>query len=644
MCGIAGIFERNGHPVSLEMVETMGNLTFHRGPDNFSFLGFNKQLGLSHNRLSLLDLSPAANQPFRNENYALVYNGEIYNFREIRERLKKDYNVRFETTSDTEVLFYSLIHDGIENCLKQLRGMFAFAFYDGNKNELWLSRDRLGIKPLYYFQNDKSFYWSSEIKALAQTFNLKPDPLKTLFSINGIAETSNEYTLFNEILPVKPGSYLKIKSDNQKPQEYFYYTVLDDFEPQRYRELERKSRTDVLAEFEHLLTKSVNSMLVSDAPLGSFVSGGIDSSLISAIADKTYPNLKLFTANVLGEFSEYEDAKALSDYLGKDLFDYKFKSEQMLSDWAEVTYFYECPIVIHTNAIPFSNVARLARDSKVKAVLTGEGADELFLGYPRLLTDRYKWLATLPITAIKSFYKLIPGLEEYLFPNRKQTAVEFAGQLIRQFESPSREAKMQDKFAFLSESQRQMQLLTVKMLGDHLVGLLHRNDRMGMMASIEARFPFLDEELVKFAINLPAKHKIGRSLRLHNYKHPFSIDKWVVRKTAEKYLPKRLANKKKNGFPMSGHKFVKVKNGFFKNGWVAENLALNNKKQEFMLETQNPYFIAKLASTEIFGRIYGLGESVEDVKNHILRHSEMLSASLIGARSVNLAEVSPQLF
>jgi asparagine synthase (glutamine-hydrolysing) len=644
MCGIAGAFERNGRPVSLEMVENMGNLAFHRGPDNFSFSGFNKHLGLAHNRLSLLDLSPAANQPFKNENYALVYNGEIYNFREIRKRLEKDYNVRFETSSDTEVLFYSLIHDGIESCLKQLRGMFAFAFYDGIKSELWLSRDHLGIKPLYYFQNDTSFYWSSEIKALAQTFNLKPDPLKTLFSINGIAETSNEYTLFNEILPVKPGSFLKITADNQKPQEYFYYKILDDFDPQRYRELEKKSRAEVLAEFEDLLTKSVNSMLVSDAPLGSFVSGGIDSSLISAIADKTYPNLKLFTANVLGEFSEYEDAKALSDYLGKELLDYKFKPEQMLSDWAEVTYFYECPIVIHTNAIPFSNVARLARDSNVKAVLTGEGADELFLGYPRLLTDRYKWLATLPITAIKSFYKLIPGLEDYLFPNRKQTAVEFAGQLIRQFESPSREAEMQDKFAFLSESQRQLQQMTIKMLGDHLVGLLHRNDRMGMMASIEARFPFLDEELVKFAINLPAKHKIGRSLRWHNYKHPFSIDKWVVRKTAEKYLPKRLANKKKNGFPMSGHKFVKVKNGFFKNGWVAENLALNNKKQEFMLETQNPYFIAKLASTEIFGRIYGLGESVENVKNHILRYTEMLSASLIGAGLINLAEVSPQLF
>ncbi|MEP6900900.1 MAG: asparagine synthase (glutamine-hydrolyzing) [Actinomycetota bacterium] len=625
MCGIAGIYELNGHRVSLEMVETMGNLTYHRGPDNFSFLGFNEHLGLSHNRLSFLDLSAAANQPFKNENYALVYNGEIYNFREIRERLTKTYNIRFETTSDTEVLFYSLIHDGIENCLKQLRGMFAFAFYDKIKDELWLARDRLGIKPLYYYQKNKTFYWSSEIKALAQTLNLKPDPLKTLFSINGSTETSNEYTLFNDILPVKPGSFLKIKADHRTPQEFFYYKCLDDFEPERYRDLERKSSTEILAEFENLLTSSIQSMLVSDVPLGSFVSGGIDSSLISAIANKSYPNLKLFTANVLGKFSEYKDAKTLSDYLGRELLDYKFEPEMMLRDWAEVTYFYECPIIIHTNAIPFSNVARLARDSNVKAVLTGEGADELFLGYPRLLTERYNWLALLPVSFVKSFYKFVPGLDEYLFPNRKQTTIEFANQLIRGFESPCRDAEMEGKFDFLSETKRREQMLTSKMLGDHLVGLLHRNDRMGMMASIEARFPFLNEELVKFAINLPAKFKIRSSRRWHNYKHPFLMDKWVVRKTAEKYLPKSLAHKKKNGFPMSGHKYVRVKKGFFNNGWVAENLALTDKKQKFMLESQNPYFVTKLASIEIFGRIYGREENIEQVKNHILTHAEMIT-------------------
>lgn len=624
MCGIAGIYQQNGHRVSLEMVETMGRTMFHRGPDNFSWSSFGDNVGLSHNRLSFLDLSPAANQPFKNEDYALVYNGEIYNFKQIRERLIKDYGVRFETTSDTEVLFHSLIHDGIHDCLKQLRGMFAFAFYDKAKDELSLARDRYGIKPLYYFQKDKVFYWSSEIKSLAQTLNIKPDPLKTLFSINGIAEKSNEYTLFNDVRPVKPGSYLKLSPGSDRPEEFFYYRTIDDFEPELYRELNRQSSTQVLAKFDRLMAASVENMLISDVPVGAFVSGGIDSSLISAYASKSHPDLKLFTANILGKFSEYEDAKALSEHLNLSLYDFKFSPEMMLSDWAEVTYFYECPIVIHTNAIPFSRIARLARETGVKAVLTGEGADELFLGYPRLLTKRYDRLALLPMTIVKSFYKLVPGLEDYLKLAPKDTAISFANRLVQQFEGPYREAQFSGKFDFLDKTKQSEQLLTLKLFGDHLVGLLHRNDRMGMMASIEARFPYLDEDLVKFAINLPSKFKIGRSMRFHNYKHPFLIDKWIVRKTAEKYLPSRLSTKKKNGFPMSGHKFVKVGKEFFKDGWVAEHLQLDSKKQEFMLETQDPYFIAKLASVEIFGRIYALGENLDQIKNHVLKHAEMI--------------------
>lgn len=624
MCGIAGIYERNGRCVSLETVETMGRAMFHRGPDNFSSLGFTNNVGLAHNRLSFLDLSSAANQPFKNENQALVYNGEIYNFKQIRERLGREHDIRFNTTSDTEVLFYSLIYDGIENCLKQLRGMFAFAFFDKVKGELLLGRDRYGIKPLYYVVKDKTFFWSSEIKPLAKALGLKPDPLKTLFSLNGIAERSNEYTLFNDIRPIKPGTFLKVTSTDEQPREIYYYKMVDDFDPELYRDLDRQPTSAVLTEFDRLMAQSVERMLVSDVPVGTLVSGGIDSSLISAYAGKSHPDLKLFTANVLGKFSEYEDAKMLAKCLGMELYDYKFSPVMMLADWADVTYFYECPIIIHTNAIPFSNVARLARTTGVKAVLTGEGSDELFLGYPRLLTKRYDRIALLPMTLVKLMYKLVPGLEDYLIPEQKQTPLTFANQLIQLFGELRRELEYSSKLEFLSETKRREQLLTFKMFGDHLVGLLHRSDRMGMMASIEARFPFLDEDLVKFALNLPSKFKIGRSVRFHNYKHPFLIDKWIVRKAAEKYLPRKLYTKKKSGFPMHGHKFVKVKKEFFSKGWVVDSLRLDEKQQEFMLQTQDPYFVAKLASVEIFGRIYALGESLERVKSHVVSNAEML--------------------
>lgn len=624
MCGIAGVYQLNGRKVPIDLVESIGAVMNHRGPDNFNFLSF-ENMGVAHNRLSFLDLSPAANQPFKNENYVLAYNGEIYNFREIRARLEREYSVQFSTTSDTEVLFYSLIYDGIHSCLKQIKGMFAFSFYDRRNNELWLARDRLGIKPLYYYRTDGGFYWSSEIKALVQNLNIKPDPIKTLFSIHGIGEKSNDYTLFNGLCPVKPGSYLRVKSNVKEPEFFEYYKPLDDFEPEIYKELDGRPAAEVLAQFDSLLDKSVEGMLVSDAPLGAFVSGGLDSSLISAIANRKYADFKMFTANVKGKFSEYEDAKLLAKSLNADLFSSDFEMHMMLDDWAETTYFYECPIVIHTNAIPFARVAKLTRDHQVKAVLTGEGADELFLGYPRLLTKRYNQAAALPVTAVKSLYRFIPGLTEYLFPDSKASTMDFVSHLVQGFESARNSRAGQEKFNFLPENKRVEQMLTVKMLGEHLTTLLHRNDRMGMMASIEARFPFLEEDLVKFAINLPVKYKIARAFRWHNYKHPFLIDKWIVRKTAEKYLPKKITLKKKEGFPMMGHKFIRIREGFFNNGWVSENLSLTRAAQKFLVETQNPYFVAKLASVEIFGRIYDGCESLQKVKSHILKYAEMIS-------------------
>lgn len=622
MCGIAGAYNRNGGRVSRALVEGIGSSMDHRGPDNFGVVEMDK-ICFSHNRLSLLDLSAAANQPFKNDDYVLVYNGEIYNFREIGRRLVREYGVEFRTSSDTEVLFYSLIHEGIHRSLEQIRGMFAFAFYDKSKDELFLARDRLGIKPLYYNERNGLFCWSSEIKALAKSMRLGLDPVRTLFSINGIAEKSGEYTMFEKVVPVKPGTWVKVSAKSDGIESHTYYKPIDDFDPDLYRELDALPRSAVLDMFEGILVDSIRSVLVSDAPLGAFVSGGIDSGLISSVAREFYPDLKLFTSDVVGPNSEIEDARALADHLGLELFPHQFRPEMMLSDWAEVTYAYECPLVIHANAMPFANVARLAREAKVKAVLTGEGADELFLGYPRLLTRRYEGLAKAPIDSAMALYRIVPGLKDYLFPNPKARVVDFVNQLVQGFEKPRFSDVRSEKLSFLSDSKRKEQYQTLDMLSDHLVTLLHRNDRMGMMSSIEARFPFLDERLVKFAISLPARFKIGRSVRLHNYKHPFLVDKWIVRKTAKNYLPERIVSKKKMGFPMTGLKAVRIKPGFFKGGWISETLSLTGEKLAFLVETQDPYFVGKLASVDVFGRVYGHGESISRVKKHILENASL---------------------
>ncbi len=621
MCGIAGMFQRGGGDASLETAKQLGLAMTHRGPDNFGF-ELRGKVAFAHNRLSLLDLSEAANQPFSNSRYCLIYNGEIYNFQENRTRLQNEFDVEFKTTSDTEVLFYSLIHEGIDKCLSTSKGMFAFAFYDQVEETLWLARDRMGIKPLYYHESNGAFYWASEIKAIARTLALQPDPVRTLFAVNNMAEKSAEYTLFSDVKSVRPGTYLQIKR-NSFAKEVSYYDVVDDFDIDYYNELDAKGSDEIVDHFDGLFSEAVRKMLVSDAPVGAFVSGGIDSSMIASVAAKKDANIKLFTANVVGKYSEFSDVEALSKHIAGEIYEYRFEPEMMLRDWAEVTYHYDCPIVVHVNALPFSNVARLARDSNVKAVLTGEGADELFLGYPKLLTRRYDAIASMPKNMIETVYKIHPKLHSYVFGSNGHTPISFINKLVHGFELQELEKRADEKLSGLSKRNRREQFMTIKMLREHLITLLHRNDRMGMMSSIEARFPFLDEDIVRFAINLPSKYKIGRTNRFYNYKHPFLVDKWIVRKTAERYLPDQIVRKKKQGFPMYGHKFLSIKEGFFRNGWVAESLGLSNRVQDFIHQTEDPYFIAKLASVEIFGRIYAMQQTTEQVTSHINQHVQL---------------------
>ena len=214
MCGIAGVYERNGSALDSEAARSMGLTMTHRGPDNFGVSSIGS-VAMSHNRLSLLDLSDAASQPFGDSRYLLSYNGEIYNFKEIRSGLERDHGVRFRTASDTEVLYFSLIHDGVDKCLSKIEGMFAFSFYDRAADRLLLARDRLGIKPLYYYESNGAIYWASEVKAIASALDLTPDPIRTLFATNNMGEKSVEYTLFKGIRSVEPGTFLSFNKSGE---------------------------------------------------------------------------------------------------------------------------------------------------------------------------------------------------------------------------------------------------------------------------------------------------------------------------------------------------------------------------------------------------------------------------------------------
>lgn len=617
MCGIAGVLLNSPDRVSEELLTRMGMAQSHRGPDSFAVYSKDR-FGVAHNRLSILDLSPAGNQPFKDGSSVLVYNGEIYNYLSLKRDLAQE-GVEVSGTSDTAVLFACLVHWGVPKTLQMIRGMFAFAFYDADKETVYLCRDRLGIKPLFWLYDAAGLYWASEVKSLAAGVTIKVDSIQTLFSLASIGEKLNETTVFEHVRHVPPGHFLCFQAGGASPQLTSYYDILEDIDEAYYRELDKMSKPVLLDCFQKILSDSVQGMLMSDAPMGIFVSGGIDSSLIASIATNYDNNLSLFTANVTGQYTEFPDAQLLASHLKKQLYDAKFEPEMLLSHWAMATYHYETPIVIHTNAVPFSRVAALAHSKGVKAVLTGEGADELFLGYPTLLTRRLNGIAKMPVELLKSAYEVVPGLREYLFPNEKQTISGFMDLLVQGFDRQRLREKGYEAYSFLSKKLIEDQYLSIQMIREGLIALLFRNDRMGMLASIESRFPFLDESMIRFAINLPMKWKIAHTSRFHNYKHPFLMDKAVVRWTAEYLLPPQLAYKKKNGFPMYGYKHVRVSPGFFRDGYVAQLVGLTDEKEAYMLRTQPPYYVAKLAAVEIFGRLFAWGQTPDDVTRHLLR-------------------------
>ena len=619
MCGISGFLNKNLPDNKQQiLVKGLSELQAHRGPD-FSGNWINSNANFFHQRLSLIDGNSRSNQPFCNDDYVLCFNGEIYNFLVLKQYLPA---VTFTTTSDTEVLFQYLIHFGIEKTLRDIKGMFAFSFYDVKKKELFLVRDRFGIKPLFFVNNSEVFAFASESRTLAKGLQLKPDSYKTMMSLNSTLEGSSTYTLFNEIVNVKPGTIVKITSNLEISEDY-YYKLSDQVDANYHKDLAKKPKSEIVKEFDTLLSKSVDEMLVSDFPMGSFVSGGIDSSILTAMAKKSQPNIQLFTADIVGKHSEYSDSVALANHLDLQLHKTEFHPEDFLNHWITTTEYNAGPIVYFTNGIPISRVAHLARQNDVKAVICGEGSDELFLGYSKLMAARYRKALLLPQEILKKIYKIYPALNNYLFPSEASNLDSFNVRLANGYKSEMLYEKGAELFSFVSKKEQKYYLDSFEMMQKHLQALLYRNDRMGMISSIEVRFPFLHEDVVKFGLNLPLEYKTRWTTQLHNKKHPFITDKWIVREVAKKYLPQNLVAKKKNGLPIDGLNGVRFTKEFFKNGYVAQHLQLDDSALDYMLRNENPYFIGKLASVELFGLLYDFNESHQAIQYKIDKFSKM---------------------
>jgi len=548
MCGIAGVVDFDGKRADSAVVRQMNEVMQHRGPDDNGVYGSDNVV-LGHVRLSIIDIK-GSRQPLSNEDGAIwiTFNGEIYNYKELRQLLVERGH-GFRTNGDTEVLvhLYEEFGDGM---LAHLNGMFAFAIWDSPKQHLFLARDRMGIKPLYYCQHSESFIFASEPKAILRFPGVEANP-----SIEGVwhyltfRSVPAPGTLFRGINKLPPGHWMEVSRDGCTTRRYWDIPLVSCEES-----LKKPTRIgqDIVDKTEDILCRSVKRRLMSDVPLGAFLSGGVDSSLIVAIMSKL-TSIPVRTYSVgFKDFasSEVSYARTVADLYKTEHHELILEEGRFAEHLEELTWYRDSPLSEPAD-VPLHLLAKEARKD-VKVLLSGEGSDELFAGYPKYAYDRYaNFVNWFPKAIMRSVGKILPArmrrievvLRSY---SQKRTADRWS-----QWFSPfSREEKIQligDADAFVNPIEQYMHednsfdSLDMMLYADCKIwlpdNLLDRGDRMTMAASVEGRVPFLDHELVEHAFGLPRNVKIRGFGR-----------KWVVKQIALRHLPASIVNRRKVGF------------------------------------------------------------------------------------------------
>lgn len=542
MCGINGLINYSQGNLS-EYLQKMNSSIAHRGP-NAEGVYVNNEFGLGHVRLSILDLTEHANQPFKDENYVLVYNGEIYNYKELRAK----YKFNCKTSSDTEVVFEGLKQFGAA-FIKELNGMFAFAFYNKKENKLLIARDRIGIKPLYYTEKDGELAFSSELKGLK-----KVQQLLGGFSVNHDAINSFLYlgyipkplTIYNEVSKFPPGTYATYKDGAFKLISYW---KLDE----QIKGETLNDEASVKKELKSLVESSVELRLQSDVPFGTFLSGGIDSSLVSAVAQNIHSK-KINTFSIGSENVEYNEAqfaKSVADNIKSDHHEFIVSDTDVKELVNDVVHHFDEPFA-DTSCLPTMMVSKLAKQH-VTMTLSGDGGDELFHGY-----GFYNWANRLSKPYIKASRKMIGKALEFGDNRMKRASSLFnypKGQLKSHIFS-------QEEYMF---SQKEIsKLLTVEANGPDFIDLessfsrdlspkeaqsifdlnyflrddlLNKVDISTMKYSLETRVPLLDHRIIEFGVNVNENLKIKNGQQKH-----------ILKEVLYDYVPRELFDRPKKGF------------------------------------------------------------------------------------------------
>lgn len=566
MCGIAGYYSIANAFSEVELRKMTGVLA-HRGPDAEGFFS-DETIGLGHRRLSIIDLSIEANQPMtsRDGRYVIIYNGEVYNYREIAAELKLKYKSEFRTSSDTEVILEAYTRYGTY-FLQKLNGMFSIAIYDKQEKVLFICRDRLGIKPLYYFWDGANFAFGSEIKALLQSsFIPRTINYNAVYKFLHLGFIPAPQSIYSSINKLEAGTWMKISATGLESKKY--WTLQEQIKPEVVH-----SEKQAILQLSDLLMSSVQYQIKSDVPFGVFLSGGIDSSLVTRYA-ATLAGVNINTFSIGFEENRYNEsayAKAVANFLGTNHHEFIVSNKDAMDQIENVFEAYGEPFA-DSSSIPTMLVSKLAKQH-VTVTLSGEGGDELFLGY-----GAYKWANRLNNPLVRLFRKPIASLlsgsrskyarhssyfektenyleyshilsqEQYFF-----SLTELRSVLTPEFFKSPGTTSTESLTKFGVEVDRLKRELTPpekQALFDLQFympyDLLTKVDRASMNFSLETRVPYLDHRVVEFALNL--------SPRL---KHKNGIAKYILKEILFSHIPEKFFNRPKQGFAVPLEKWLK---------------------------------------------------------------------------------------
>lgn len=585
MCGILGIYHLKGVPVAKNIISTMGNQMNHRGPDTEG-LFLENNIGLVHKRLSILDPTENGKQPMLSKNgqWVVVFNGCIYNFKELREELIKKGHT-FISDSDTEVITEGLAAYGI-SFIEKFNGMFAIGAWNIKEQKLYLSRDRYGIKPLYYWFNGKMLVFSSEIKGIIKHpeyhIDVDLDALNEYFTFQNIFSFN---TLFKGVYMLPPANTVEIntKTTFVKHNSWWDYDFSKPYQNMSFKKA--KAQTKILFE------QAVNRQMIADVPVGSYLSGGMDSGSIAAVASKNIDRLPTFTCGfdmneVTGResnFDERRDAELMANHLKTEQYEQVMNAGDIRWSLPKLVYHLEDLRV--GMSYPNYYIARLA-SKFVKVCLQGTGGDELFGGYP------WRYYKVFDSISQEDFFDQYYNFWQRLVPQEQKTDL-FTPLVLEKVNLDAPRQVFERVFRFnkklkYNTPQDHINNSLYFEIKTFLPGLFLVGDKLSMAHGLEERFPFMDNDLVNFAMRVPVAHKLGNleqeiekiDENLEGKKkvyREYNDGKNVLRKAMMDYIPKKIAERKKQGFSAPDESWYRGENAQYVKEMLLDSETVSGK-------------------------------------------------------------------